>query len=469
MPPHPPLKTFIIYARLDEAHKQQLVLHLRPLINSRLLSVWHDGNILPGEDWEKAIKQELQRSDLVLVLVSANSLNSHFIQTEELRTALDRLRDGLTRVVPIIVSPCVWKFDPALAGLQALPRYENQGPKPVTDRVWQSADEAWSNAVEYIGEMVLEINAKRGGATESQEKKPVTQPPQPAKAATDPADDSAAEAQRAKVAAQRAEEAAQRAKAEAERQRAALALEALRANDPFHDLMVPIKGGTFNMGDTFGDGDPEELPVHPVTVPDFLLCKYPVTQAQWRRVMGTNPSKFKGDNLPVENVSWDDAQAFIQKLNQLTGLKYRLPTEAEWEYAAREGGKKVRFGNGKDIADPVSMNFYSLDELGYKKPYSKAGNYRGQTTPVGQFSPNALGLYDMAGNCGEWCEDTWHSNYFSAPNDASAWKDKGDDSYGVTRGGGWAWQPSNNRATSRIKRTYTAREGWLSLRLARTL
>ena len=142
-----PLKTFIIYARSDEAYKQQLLLHLRPLVTSRLLSVWHDGNILPGEDWEKAIKKELNSSDLVLVLVSAHSLNSEFIQTKELRTALDRLREGLTRVVPVIVSPCGWKFDPMLAGLQALPRYGSEGPKPVNDRVWQSTDEAWASVM----------------------------------------------------------------------------------------------------------------------------------------------------------------------------------------------------------------------------------------------------------------------------------------------------------------------------------
>jgi len=454
MPQHPPLKTFIIYARLDEAHKQQLVLHLRPLINSRLLSVWHDGNILPGEDWEKAIKQELQRSDLVLVLVSANSLNSHFIQTEELRTALDRLRDGLTRVVPIIVSPCVWKFDPALAGLQALPRYENHGPKPVTDRVWQSTDEAWSNAVEHIGEMVLELNAKRGAAAEPQENKSADQLPQPAAAAAD----LAAEAQRAKEAAQKTKE--------------ALALEALRANDPFHDLMVPIKGGTFNMGDTFGDGGPAELPVHPVTVPDFLLCKYPVTQAQWRRVMGTDPSRFKGDNLPVEQVSWDDVQDFLKKLNQRTGLKYRLPTEAEWEYAARavslptgegRGGAKVRFGNGKDIADPEEINFDG--SAAYKQPYSKTGEYRKKTAPFGQFPPNALGLYDMSGNVWEWCEDLWHDDYLGAPDGGSAWV-SGEGTSRVLRGGSWASYPRYCRAASRHDIGPTYRGDLIGFRVA---
>ena len=115
-----------------------------------------------------------------------------------------------------------------------------------------------------------------------------------------------------------------------------------RRIDPFYDLMVPIKGGTFDMGDTFGEGEAREKPVHSVTLSDYWLCKYPVTQGLWKAIMGgNNPSGFKGnDLLPVETVSWDDAQAFIQALNKKTGGEYRLPTEAEWEYAAREGGKK---------------------------------------------------------------------------------------------------------------------------------
>ncbi|MCC7507539.1 MAG: SUMF1/EgtB/PvdO family nonheme iron enzyme [Saprospiraceae bacterium] len=243
------------------------------------------------------------------------------------------------------------------------------------------------------------------------------------------------------------------------------AAEARALLDPFHELMVPVKGGTFEMGDVFGEGGDSEKPVHKVTVRDFYLCKYPVTQGQWQAIMGNNPSHFKGnDKLPVENVSWDDAQAFIKKLNEKTGLNYRLPTEAEWEYAAREGRKKVRFGNGKDIADPAEMNFKAAEE--YKQPYSKVGEYRQQTTLVDQFPPNALGLHDMSGNVWEWCEDRWHDDYKGAPDNGSAWT-TGENNQFVCRGGSWYNAPGYCRASSRDWYFALSRYYYLGFRVAR--
>jgi len=217
----------------------------------------------------------------------------------------------------------------------------------------------------------------------------------------------------------------------------------------FEPKMVLIKGGTFDMGDVMGDNEYEyEKPVHSVTLSDFYLGIYTVTQAQWQEVMGTNPSNFKGDNLPVETVSWNDVQEFLKKLNQLTGKNYRLPTEAEWEYAAREGGKKVRFGNGKNIANPSEMNFNG--RKGYKKSYSEIGEFIVKTTPVGSFNPHSLGLYDMSGNVWEWCEDDWHSDYKSAPPNGNAWVDSPRGDYRVLRGGSWFGNSSDCRVANRI-------------------
>ena len=166
--------------------------------------------------------------------------------------------------------------------------------------------------------------------------------------------------------------------------------------------MVRVEGGTFTMGATSEQGSDasfDEKPTHQVTLSTFYIGKYEVTQAEWQAVMGTNPSRFKGDNLPVENVSWYDCRKFIRKLNELTGKQFRFPTEAEWEYAARGGNKsnRTKYAGGGDI-DNVAW---------YEENSNKT------THPVGQKRPNELGLYDMSGNVWEWCQD-WYGDYSSA-------------------------------------------------------
>lgn len=167
--------------------------------------------------------------------------------------------------------------------------------------------------------------------------------------------------------------------------------------------MVAVKGGTFTMGATYDDAEVDaevdEEPAHKVTLSDYYIGQTEVTQALWEAVMGSNPSNHKGDNLPVENVSWDDCQVFIQKLNQLTGKQFRLPTEAEWEYAAR-GGRKSR-----------DYKYAGDDYIGSVAWYS--GNSGYETHPVATKQANELGIYDMSGNVWEWCSD-WFGGYQSS-------------------------------------------------------
>ncbi len=192
--------------------------------------------------------------------------------------------------------------------------------------------------------------------------------------------------------------------------------------------MVYIPAGNFVMGSPKDEKESidSERPQHEVSVPAFLMSKYQVTQAQWRAVaampkvkqdLDPNPSHFKGDDRPVEQVSWLDAVEFCARLSQHTGREYRLPSEAEWEYACR-AGTSTPFHFGETITSEL-VN-YDGDN-----PYAGApkGVSRGETTPVGSFPPNAFGLYDMHGNVWEWCADDWHDNYWGAPTDGSAWLD----------------------------------------------
>jgi formylglycine-generating enzyme required for sulfatase activity len=186
--------------------------------------------------------------------------------------------------------------------------------------------------------------------------------------------------------------------------------------------MIWIKGGVFQMGSNSGISD--EKPAHTVTVSDFAMGKTEVTQALWKAVMGNNPSRFKGNNLPVENVSWIDCQEFIKKLNQLTGKKYRLPTEAEWEYAA--GGGATNRTKWAGTSGESSLGEYAW--------YS--ANSGSKTQAVGTKKPNCLGLHDISGNVWEWCSDWYKSDYYKSGLQTNP-QGPLSGSHRVIRGGGW--------------------------------
>lgn len=520
-----PLKTFIVYARDDKHHKDQLLRHLRPLVHNRYLDIWHDGDILPGEDWEKLIKTNLKASQIVLVLVSVNSLNSDFIQSEELATAVEQLTQGNTRIVPIIVAPCLWRYHQLFAGLQGLP----EDMRPVVS--WANTDEAWTNVVESLAGMIEEFRelekkeqerlTQERLERERQEKEKIDQE----KERTERLEK--ARLEKARIEKQKAAEAEKKRQyqaavytawqlAQAENTREAwlhfvkvypdhtLALEAkARAEQmprprpifknhyllgsgglvmlalllflwisnsnkqpgkpdadqssktsPFEAEMVLVKGGSFQMGSNESDS---EKPIHTVALADFYIGKYEVTQKQWRSIMGNDPSElgFPGcDQCPVESVSWNDVQHFLQELNaKYPGQNYRLPSEAEWEYAAR-GGQR---GKGYTYAGSNKLGEVAWYDLNSGK----------ETHPVGLKKANELGLYDLSGNVWEWCADVWHYDYSGAPKDGSAWLTAGDQEWRVLRGGSWDNYYKDCRSAFRYGYNSFNRYYSIGLRLAR--
>lgn len=196
--------------------------------------------------------------------------------------------------------------------------------------------------------------------------------------------------------------------------------------------LVNIPGGRFLMGSLERKGYDSEQPQHEVTVPEFWMGKFPVTQAQYEAVIGKNPSQYPGADNPVEKVSWHDAVAFCEKASQETGTAFRLPSEAEWEYACRAG----------------TTTHYSFGQSLTKEQANFNSNVR-KTTPAGQYPPNNFGLYDMHGSVWEWCQDHWHTNYEGAPKDGIAWM-TGDSHYHISRGGSWAVYPGKCGSAFRI-------------------
>ena len=211
--------------------------------------------------------------------------------------------------------------------------------------------------------------------------------------------------------------------------------------------MVKVEGGSFQMGGT-SDAFSNEKPVHTVTLSDYYICKYEVTQQEWEAVMGRNPSFFKGKDLPVEQVSWEDCQAFIQKLDNLTGLDFKLPTEAQWEYAAR-GGSKSR---GYEYSG--SNN---LSEVGW---YNRTSDEK--TYSIGQKTSNELGLYDMSGNVWEWCLDKWGSYSSNAQTDPIGLSSSSDRLF---RGGSWLEESACCRVSYRSGCDPSDYYNYLGLRL----
>lgn len=381
------------YSSKDLVYKDEIRKRLKPLLRTGKATVWDNYDIEAGAHWDTEVREKLHAADLILLLLSPDALDSDYFYEVEAPIALERHKSGQALAVGVLLRPCPLKHTPfEFAQYELLPKKGY----PVTDPHWPTADAAYLSIFEEIDLLVEKIGQQRDAATSG----------------------------------------------------AHIPLHA-GLNDPFADLMIRVEGGSFDMG---SNEDEREKPVHRVTVKDFYLCKYPVTQAQWLAIMKSNPSRFKGDDLPVENVSWNDMQVFLQKLSETTGKNYRLPSEAEWEYAARGGVKSngYRFAGSND-ADHVAWFSANSDQT---------------THPVGQKRANELDIHDMSGNLWEWCADSWHDNYKDAPTDGSAWVDAGANTT-VLRGGSWYSIDYYCQSVRRIRAYKTEWNYYRGFRLAR--
>jgi formylglycine-generating enzyme required for sulfatase activity len=510
-----PLKTFIIYAHEDRSTVNAIRGQLRIFEKKKTLKIWDDGEILAGQDWDKSIKLKLESAQLILLFISVDFLNSEYIEKTELKAALQRHRDDEAKLIPIIVRRCFWEEYFELGKFQALPpqakpilshdahaideayhavalgikaaademlqkiaateqarqaeierenrqKAEAEKQKQKTERLQKQDEIAWKAALAAIEKAETErekMNALEVyldephhllHRVEAEAELEVLQTAETArKIAEKQWEQQRLEADRKKRAAEQAEQ-------ERKAQEAIRLAELERQKEAEKGLpeMVLVRGGTFQMGSNDND---REKPIHSVTLPDFDMGKYPVTQKLWREIMGNNPSHFKGcDNCPVEQVSWNEVQEFLKKLNQKYPGKnyYRLPSEAEWEYAARGGSQSKGF---------TYAGSNDIDEVAW---YNK--NSTGKTQPVGGKKANELGIHDLSGNVWEWCQDAWHGNYQGTPTDGSARdgsRKQGD--HRVYRGGSWLYSPIGARVAFRDLSTPNSRLNYVGFRLAR--
>jgi formylglycine-generating enzyme required for sulfatase activity len=232
-----------------------------------------------------------------------------------------------------------------------------------------------------------------------------------------------------------------------------------------------VEGGSFEMGDIFGEGKTNELPVHKVTLDSFYISKTEITFDQFDKfcdALGRDKPNDEGwgrGDRPVINVSWYDARDFCAWLSMKTGQEIRLPTEAEWEYAAREGGERVRFGNGKLIANPQEIN-YNGDEKN-KKSYSISGENRQKTMPVATFEANAIGIFDMAGNISEWCLDWYDTDYYSYSPSRNPVGSKSETFYRVIKDGSFGCSADGLRVSVRYLSTPDGRYNDVGFRIVK--
>lgn len=459
-----PITLFYSYSHKDEDLRLKLETHLAALRRGGLIAEWHDRKLEPGDAWKDEIDRHLTSADIVLLLVSSDFIASDYCWGEEMTKALARHARGEARVIPIILRHCRWQRTP-LARLQAIPKEA----RPI--RSWPDEDEAFNDVVASIERAV---EAVRRQAEEALRRRPEAQQPRETAAVVETSRPTAKVREEDKVISPAQGLLLEVAPGEPARGGAS----GWHHGKVFRDIEAPwcpelvvIRAGSFLMGspDTEEERSRDEGPQHQVRFAQpFALGRYPVTFEEYDHFCAETKRKTPPDQgwgrgrRPVINVSWEAAKAYVAWLSEATGARYRLPSEAEWEYACRTG-TATPFWTGATIG---------TEQANYDGNYTYGpggkGEYRGRTTPVDTFEANPWGLHDMHGNVSEWCEDCWNDSYAGAPADGSAWS-SGDCGRRALRGGSWFGHPRFLRSANRIGDLTVHRSDLIGFRVARAL
>jgi formylglycine-generating enzyme required for sulfatase activity len=454
-PPPERNQLFISYSHADRDWVERLQKMIKPLVRSEALRLWDDSKIPPGAKWKAEIEKALASAKVALLLVSDDFLASEFVINKELPPLLRAAEHEGLCILWVCLGPCFYEATPIHEYQAVLPPGE---PLEALSPVLQKAAlKTIAGAIrDALRSEVAAAQVPPAPVSPAQvQPRPVPAPlPAPPASTAAPAATDSSRLQRFATSTCLLRQEGGRWSME----RRSLQVEGYREDlgEGVALTMVKIPAGNFLMGSP-GD-EPErsddEGPQHEVTLGAFFMAQTPITQAQWRAVaawqkverdLDSDPSYFKGANRPVEQVSWFDALEFCSRLNQRTGQRYGLPSEAQWEYACR-AGSTTQFHFGATLT-PDLANY----DGNYVCGNGPKGTYREQTTEVASFPANGWGLQDMHGNVYEWCEDHWHDSYHFAPGDDQPWliPAAADGQQRLLRGGSWYSAPRSCRSAYR--------------------